>query len=118
MFLNPALVHRMVDVTLAAHDTVITYGEPNLHRQMWEDTPVRKGIERRMRAQLLGKVAEEGCVPVELPTTTYRYFAEPTFYTLGALTRREVPPELVELGAPWEWVEVELSIPARQLACR
>ncbi|HUR09187.1 MAG TPA: hypothetical protein VM347_42070 [Nonomuraea sp.] len=112
VMVNPPLVSEMVAAVLAAHDTVITYTEPNLLRQMWEDTRYRKEIERRMRERSLGKVVEEGCVPVALPTAKYRYFAEHPSFTM-TLNRRPVLPELVELGAPWESIEVELSVPAR-----
>ncbi|MEU8324334.1 hypothetical protein AB0C33_38770 [Nonomuraea sp. NPDC048881] len=69
-----------------------------------------------MLEQLLARVVEEGCVPVALPTAAYRYFAEPPFgVAVLDMRRREVLPELVKLGAPWESIEVELSVPARRL---
>ncbi|WP_043616655.1 hypothetical protein [Nonomuraea candida] len=48
-FLDPGLVHPMVDAALAAHDTVIHYTEPNLHRQTWEDVSTA-----RRRPQWIG----------------------------------------------------------------
>ncbi|MFG6197801.1 hypothetical protein [Nonomuraea sp. JJY05] len=90
--------------------------EPNLHRQMWEDTLFREGIERRMREQLLRRVVEERCVPVALPTAAYRYFTDPAWGLAPFdMRRRPVLPELVELGAPWEFIEVELSVPVRRV---
>ncbi len=67
-----------------------------------------------MREQLLGKAVAEGYVPVALPTAAYRYFTEPAFYLPSrGPWRRPVPPEL---GVPWEWIEVELSVPVRRIA--
>ncbi|MFI7231839.1 hypothetical protein ACIBO5_52350 [Nonomuraea angiospora] len=115
VMVNPAVVGEMVAAVLAAHDTVITWTEPNLHRHMWEDAPFRQMIERRMREQLLRKVVEEGCVPVALPTVAYRYFTDPPWFFRPDMRRRPVLPELVELGAPWEFIEVELSVPVRRV---
>ncbi|MGW2220990.1 hypothetical protein ACWCSD_38900 [Nonomuraea sp. NPDC001684] len=115
--LHPALVREMVDAALAAHDRIVTWTEAGLHRPMWEDKPVRQMVERRMLEQLLGKVVEEGCVPVALPSVAYRYFLDPHFFGMPSpAMRRPVRPELVELGAEWEWIEVELSVPVRRLA--
>ncbi|TDD55007.1 hypothetical protein E1286_04740 [Nonomuraea terrae] len=112
--LNPALVGEMVAAALAAHDTVITYTERNL-RQMWEDTRFREGIERRIREQLLGKVVEQGVRACGAAHADVPLLRRTGLVAVARHAGSARPAGTGGVGAPWEWVEVELSVPARRV---
>ncbi|NUR25547.1 MAG: hypothetical protein HOV83_06810 [Catenulispora sp.] len=63
---------------------------------------------------MIDAILREGYVPVALPTTTHRYFADPYGLTLTDLGRRELLLEWVELGGDRQSIDVELPVRVRK----
>lgn len=88
-----------------------------LERDIWKDPDVRQNTRHGMRLQLFAALAEYGDPWMQdgLPVEARRYL--PVGYFMPDATLPDVPAEQAESGdAPWETIELTLSMPVRQAA--
>lgn len=82
----------------------------SVSREVWDRSAgdIREHTVRRLRRQVMEELAKAGAVPTLWPPETLRFFQ---YAGLGvpAAPWREVPEH-----APWDTVEVTLTVPVRR----
>lgn len=103
---------RIAEALLSYADEAVSYRQ-RVSYYAWRDPKYVEHARRRMRQTLLVKVADEGLLPVALPSESLRYFGWSPGAPHSSATS-EIPAEIVEEGYEWFEVEIELRVPARR----
>lgn len=110
---------RLITEVAQSFSDIVLHVRQSAFKHDWVIDGYREHIRHDMRHNLIELVAQQGYIPLALPSEVLMYMDQHYYPHLDdeekAPRSRMVPAGAIEQGAEWESVIIELSVPVRRV---